>query len=313
MKPHDAAVLTTDEDWIVLTANQEANEIFGDATDGVVGRALPDLVRCPSLFDSDHGPLPQGHRAAATVGTGRRTVELTVIRQEATTRIIVLRDLTERAKLQREMLGVAEREQRRIGRDLHDGLSQHMVGLSMLARALARRLQQQGGEDAEAARRIAELVAELVATTREMARGLYPLELETKGLVEALQVLASRAQSLTGVRTEMRQYGAPPVNLHIETATHLYRIAQEAINNAARHAGATSIQVSIDVDATGVLTLSVMDDGQGLPSQARRQGGMGLRVMAERASMIGARLSIEPGPRRGTAVRCVLERAATAQ
>ncbi len=218
--------------------------------------------------------------------------------------LLVLVDVTERRRLERDVVEVAEAERRRLGRDLHDGLGQDLAGIAYLAQSLADRLAQARSPEAEVAREIAEMVRECSSRTRALARGLCPVVEEPEGLVHALRDLAETTAEMYDV---VCRFECPePVRLADTTAaTHLYRIAQEAVSNAARHGRPRTIVVRLQRRA-GAVVLTVEDDGVGMPEGGGPGPGLGLRTMRYRAAQIGGVLEVRPRPGGGTVVRCVL-------
>ena len=215
---------------------------------------------------------------------------------------VFVRDITERRELEKEILQVGEREQRRIAQDLHDGLGQLLVGTAYLTSTLRDKLSAQALPEARELSRILEVVYEAIAQTRSLARGIHPVEPEPNGLMAALQALAGRTKKMfsVGCRFNCRR----PVLLHDNTvATHLFRIAQEAITNAIKHGKSRRIQISLTA-TSGRITLAIKDNGTGLPARSRKQPGMGLRIMRYRAGMIGGSLAVQKMPAGGTAVIC---------
>ena len=215
----------------------------------------------------------------------------------------IIKDITERRRLEREILEAGAREQAKLGRDLHDSLGQTITGMSLLAKGLRSRLARRGAPEAKEALRLAELSSHAVSQVRGMARGLLPAELQTAGLGEALQELAANAKELFGIRCAL----TCPKDLRIPDeamAVQLYRIAQEAVHNAAKHARSpTGVRVRLSLSGRR-LTLSILDDGVGIPSPARRGRGLGLGIMAHRAQMIDAELTLRRRPGGGTEVVC---------
>ncbi len=211
---------------------------------------------------------------------------------------------SERQRLEREILQISEREQQRIGRDLHDDLGQQLAGLSIMATMLSRGLASRAASEAPAAVKISELLKKAVAMTRSLARGLHPVAAEPDGLVSALHDLAARMTSLFHIDC---QFDCPnAVQMADNTAaTHLYRIAQEAVSNAVKHGHARQARISLSSDAE-TLTLTVQDDGCGISGLDPQRQGMGLRIMHYRAGMIGAKVSIANQTSGGTCVTCTL-------
>jgi PAS domain S-box-containing protein len=213
-------------------------------------------------------------------------------------------DVTELRRLEREVIDVASRERQRLSGDLHEGLGQELTGIALLARSLERAIDP-GQPSARAL--VADIVAHINRTidlTREIARGLSPVQIERGSLSAALERLAIEAGRR--LRVDITT-ATDPADIRVSdvAADHLYRIAYEAITNAARHSGCTRIRIELrSVGAT--LELSVTDDGTGLPSNAPAADGIGLKIMAYRARLLGASFRIEPGPRAGTRVIVVM-------
>ena len=218
------------------------------------------------------------------------------------------------APIEEELLKVAENEQLRIGRDLHDGLVQHLVGLSALAELLTEKTKSRSPAEHDLAAKMEALIEQAVEQARTVARGLHPLELRNGEVVEALEELAVATGDLHSLQCQCH-YDEDARVADINQATHLYRIAQEAVNNAVRHGRPTHI--SIDVSRKrGRLMLVVEDDGAGLPpgmsvgklddGMLAQTGGMGLRTMTYRAQALRGTLAIERVPTGGTRVSCVV-------
>jgi signal transduction histidine kinase len=211
-------------------------------------------------------------------------------------------EMQERMRLEEEILSISEREQQRIGHDLHDSLCQHLTGVALAGEVLSEQLAAKSLPEVKAIDHIVELVEGAIELTRTLARGLHPFELEGEGFTDALQELA--ATITEGFKTPCTFECDRPVEIREPgVATHLYRIAQEAITNAVKHSHAKEIVVRL-ADGTNGLALTICDDGVGMPPTI--PGGMGLRTMAYRASVIGATFSVERLPSRGTRVTCQL-------
>ena len=207
-----------------------------------------------------------------------------------------------RAALEREVLEASERERRRIGHELHDGLGQRLTAASLATNALASALQTGASADAPRAEDIACQIREAIAETRALSHGLAPVGLEAGGLMNALAMLAETAKQSGGVRAVF-ECAAPVAVPDAEQATHLFRIAQEAVNNALKHAAPGEIRIGLEQREKS-LTLEIEDDGNGLPEPLPADRGIGLRVMRHRAGLLGGTLEIVPPPAGGTLVRC---------
>jgi PAS domain S-box-containing protein len=215
------------------------------------------------------------------------------------------RDLTERKRLEREVVEIASREQRRIGQDLHDTVAQELTALNLLARDLAETL---GADPAKAARLVERMDQGLQRSQHELRavlRGLLPVAVDSEGLMAALADLADHTRQAGKVSCT---FDCPePVSLADNlAATHLYLIAQEAVHNALKHGRPRAIRISLQSNAG--LVLQVQCDGIGMPALPDANGGLGLRIMRNRAAIIGATLTIEPAEPTGTLVTCVLAR-----
>jgi len=213
-------------------------------------------------------------------------------------------EIAERVRLEKAVLEITERERRAIGHDLHDGLSQHLTGTALVAQALGSRIAGRSPEDAAEIRKIVSLLEQGIEQTRGLAKGLLLAEIERDGLVNALRDMAASLKAQFHANVELVSGSAVSLD-ESGTATHLYRIAEEASRNAIRHGRAKKVVVRLEVEPAS-LVLSVKDDGPGLPPPGSRGQGLGLRIMAHRAAIIGATLSIDSPPGRGTQVTCRL-------
>jgi signal transduction histidine kinase len=215
--------------------------------------------------------------------------------------------LLERARhLEHEIVNISEAEQRRLGRDLHDGLCQYLAGLSCAAAGLRDDLRALHLEDkAESADELVKLLQDSVVQTRDLAHALVPAQVVELGLAVALESLAQSITRLHAISCTFEAREAPS-HCDNETATHLYRIAQEAISNAIKHGAAKNIHVSL-ATAGDRLILRVTDDGLGLRERGSTKGS-GLAIMEYRARISGGDLKIGPAERSGTEVRCTVRR-----
>lgn len=218
-----------------------------------------------------------------------------------------MRDLTERKDLQQQIIQVSTAEQERIGREIHDSIGQQLTALGMLATSLERRLDKgKHLREAEAAGELVRHLQQTLRDTRTLASGLSPLQIGPEGLPDALSLLVERTQESSGVRCRF-DWSGPIGPLGEDVAVHLYRIAQEAVHNAIKHAHPDHIEVALH-SADHVIVLAVHDDGVGIASDSARQGGLGLHIMQYRVRLIGAALRISAGPEGGTVVRCTWHR-----
>jgi PAS domain S-box-containing protein len=214
----------------------------------------------------------------------------------------VARDITERKRLQKEILEISDREQRRIGQDLHDGLCQQLAGIELMSQAIAQKLAAKSEEDSKRVAEIAGHVRDAITHTRSLARGLSPVTLESEGLMSALQELATNTGKIFNVACLF--YFTQPVEVPDHAvATHLFRIAQEAVSNAIKHGKANRIAIRLKKRQNRV-SIMVVDNGSGLSKKNPKSKGMGLRIMQSRAGMIGGKLVIENNRNGGACVVC---------
>jgi signal transduction histidine kinase len=216
--------------------------------------------------------------------------------------VVVYTDISSRKLMEKQIAEISDREQRRIGQDLHDSLCQHMVSIAFAAELLRDKLERHNLAEAAQAENIAGMVNEGISQARNLARGLYPVRLEVDGLASALEELAAAAQARNNVNCHFAC--DEQVFIHDEVAgNNLYRIAQEAINNAIKHGRGKNISIGLGAVEDEV-TLTVKDDGAGFPEALDAGRGMGLHIMNYRAKMIGAFLDIRRGAGGGTIVIC---------
>jgi PAS domain S-box-containing protein len=209
-----------------------------------------------------------------------------------------------RRRAERQLLEVSEREQQRIGQDLHDGLCQQLVGMAYIADNVRHKLANKSRPEAVTVARIAKLARTVAIQARQIARGLNPVSLGKTGLMTALDDLVSSTQAMFSIRCRFDCYQRVLVPDH-ETAVHLYRIAQEAIQNSITHGKATEIVVSLRRQ-DGAIIVGVTDNGCGLAKVSTSGSGMGFENMNYRARTIGARLEFAPRNKGGTVVNCTL-------
>jgi PAS domain S-box-containing protein len=314
-------IITIDGRGIIESANPAAEKIFGYPAAEVIGKNVSVLM--PSPYREAHdGYLANYFRTgrAKIIGIGREVVgrrkdgtvfpmDLSVSEVRLADRRMFtgfVRDITERKRLEREILEASNREQRRIGQDLHDGLSQQLAGIELMCGVLEQKLGAKARAEAGRAGEIARHVREAIAHTRRLARGLSPVQLDANGLMSALQELAANVEHMFRIQCRF-QCDEPILIQNNAAATHLYRIAQEAINNAIKHGKAKKILITFRPTGDRHCLL-ISNDGAPFPSEAKQSQGMGLRIMDYRAGEIGASLQIRGGDGQGTTVMCVFDK-----
>jgi signal transduction histidine kinase len=214
-------------------------------------------------------------------------------------------ELIERRRLQKEYSEKLHEWHKGLARELHDDLGQELTGLTCLAKALAERLAARGGADARDAAHLADGARRALDKTRVLARGLVPVDVEPQGLASALRDLADGVARDSGLVVHF-ECSENVIVQGRDAAWHLFRIAQEAMTNAVRHAEAREITVGLQ-DCGGTLIMEIADDGRGLPEEGLRHGGAGIRNMRYRAGLIDAELVFMPRPNGGTQVVCTLQ------
>jgi PAS domain S-box-containing protein len=308
-------VFTHDMSGNITSINKTGEQILGRPRDAILSKNLIEFV-------------VEEQRAAAAQWLAQvaKSAELPPaewdclnsagqrIRLEISTRVVgragkqmevegIARDITERKRLEREILEISSREQRRIGHDLHDGVCQQLAAIAYRMDILAEQLQEKGVAESSEAERVGGLVNEAINQTRGVARGLFPISLEENGLVSALEELAVNTSNLFKVQCQFSAEGPLP-QAENGVALHLYYIAQEAVLNAAKHSRAGNISISL-TRANDRFILAIHDDGSGFELSDHGFRGMGIRIMRYRARVIGATLDLKSQPGQGTQISCV--------
>lgn len=318
----DDAIIGKSLDGTIVSWNSGAERIYGYSAQEMLGRECNVLVPpqdWPTVVAQLKG-VGRGERIETFEAIRVRkngspiniSVTLSSVKDSAGNIIgssEIERDITERKRLEQEVLLISDRERRRIGQDLHDGLGQHLTGIAFLSKSLQQRLASKAisgaaatSEESAEAGRIAELVQQAVGQTRALARGLHPVETSANGLMAALNDLATRVGSYSKVECTFECEASVPVADNV-VATHLYRIAQESVTNAIKHANTKRIRITLHTTG-GKLKLIVEDEGVGISDVAGSPLGLGMRIMRYRAKMIGGILTIACGEKCGVVVAC---------
>lgn len=326
------AIISIDERGTIESVNPATEKLFGYDSSELLGRNIKMLM--PEPFQGEHdGYLRNYIRTGIPkiIGIGR---EVTGLRKDGSTfpmslsvseirlderRLFtgIIHDLSGRRVLERQVLDASTDEQRRIGQDLHDGLCQDLIGMAFQADFAAKNLAAREAPEAEAISKLAMTIRDAAAQARQLSHGLNPVNLEAGGLPAALQTMAEKVSTAHQVSCTFHWGGNAQVHDDM-IATHLYRIAQEAIGNAIRHGKAGRIQVRFSATRGERLTLVVKDNGIGLPQSLLQKAntvpttgittpkpsGIGLQTMRYRANMIGANLWFSPARGNGTIMTC---------
>jgi PAS domain S-box-containing protein len=313
----DDAIIGKTLDGLITSWNAGAVRVYGYTAEEAVGRPVSMLCP-PERVDEVAQNLqrvcrgePVEHFVTQRVRRdgGRIDVSLSISPVKDTNGNVIgasaiARDVTCTKALQREVLAIAGEEQRRIGQDLHDGTGQELTGLAMLGQRLFAALASQGLPEADLASKIVVGLEEALGHVRGLSKGLVPVEVDAEGLMAALADLVTRTEELHGVRCTFDCKQRVRV-LDNQTATHLYRMSQEALANALKHGTPKHIAVRLKSEGD-LVTLEIADDGTGLVEAPCGPTGMGLRIMHYRAELIGAKLAIKPNKPSGTHIVCAL-------
>jgi len=314
-------IITIDEKGTVESLNPAAERIFGYAAAEVIGRNISMLM--PSPYHEEHDQylrnyMETGVRRIIGIGRevrGRRKDGSTFPMEIAVSELHVddgrrftgiVRDISIRKRLEREIMEVSARERRRIGQDLHDGLGQELTGIAFRVSSLQEDLAARELPEADDAGRIADLVNQAIRHARALVKGLCPVEGGPEGLSVSMNDLANTVRHAYG--RSCTYEGDDRVTVADHTlGTHLYYIASEAVNNALKHARAEHIRIRLMPEGDRYGVIEIEDDGVGFDLNQSRDSGRGLKIMHYRARMIGAALEVAPGARCGTVVRCRFE------
>ena len=314
------AIISTDSERRILLFNAAAERMFRCSADEALGTPFDRFIpmRSRAAHEGHHRHFSETGETSRVMGnlgavSGLRAdgeefpVEASISQVEIGSGkifTVILRDVTERKRLEQDVLEISEIERGRIGQDLHDDLGQQLAGLWFFSATIEKNLRAERSAQADTVARIAGQLDKALALTRSLARGLQPVVAEPGGLMAALSELAERSAELFKLRCRLEC--RRPVEVHDPAAaTHLYRIAQEAVTNAARHGHAKRISVLLSSSEKDLM-LTVNDDGSGVQEPAQTHNGMGIRTMKYRAEAMGGSLIFRNKPRGGTTVICTI-------
>ena len=268
-----------------------------------------ERVRVAALTKQTAGEYDEQYRIVRPTGEARWIRDRAYPVQDTTGQVYrivgIAEDITERKRLEKEILDISDRERHRIGQDIHDGLCQHLAGTAFAVTSLEQTLAAVHSSQVTEVRKIAQLMDQAITEARHIAQGLSPVELDPQGLMAALEQLAANVSRLFDVNCTFSCQRAVPVRDNA-VAMELYRIAREGVNNAIKHGKPKHIWVAL-TSVNDRVNLTVEDDGVGIPEVREDGEGMGLHIMAYRARMIGGLLDIQRQAARGTIVTCSVE------
>jgi PAS domain S-box-containing protein len=312
----DDAIIGKTLDGLITSWNKGAENIFGYQRREALGKHISLIIPADRIGEEEtiltkirQGESVEHYETVRRRKDGRAvdiSVTISPIR-EAGGKIIgaskVARDITERRRLENEILEISEREQRRIGNDLHDGLCQELAGIELMCQVLEQKLAARSATESRQVGEIALHIREAMTHTRKLARGLSPVELETNGFMSALHELAANVQKLFKIECRLECPKPVLIRNHVH-ATHLFRITQEAINNAVKHGQAKRVVVFLRPDGDKI-RLAVADNGIGFSRETNKNAaGMGMQIMKYRAGVVDGVLEIQSTIGAGTTVTC---------
>lgn len=297
------------KDGLVVSFHAPTDNDFHLAPETVIGKRVMDLVTSQVAQVAMHylekafrTGQPQKFVSQYLLPGRLRHFEVRIALRGSSTAIAVVRDVTDRESLEREVIENSNRVQMRIGQDIHDGLGQHLTGITFLSRALEKALSAKSLPEANEAAEISRLVIEALAQTRNLARGLFPVDVETTSICQSLRELARTVEQMFNIFCTV-ECSSDLIITHRGISTHLFRLAQEATNNAVKHGRAQRVSILLGSNGSQAI-LRITDDGVGFPPASERKTGLGLRIMSYRAQKIGGTLDIQPGQHGGTVVTC---------
>lgn len=220
--------------------------------------------------------------------------------------------LAQNLTLERQVLEIGDEERRRVGHDLHDGLGQHLTGISLLAEAISQQLKSGHAPNPANVERITQLVNDAVRITRDMAKSLSPMTLERDGILPAIEELADTTSALAGIECTC-EFDGGDLPLERTRALHLFRIVQEAVSNAVRHGKARHVSIRLRRTQHDIKVV-VTDDGTGLSRKTSANPGLGLKIMEYRSRMLDASLAVARASATGGTIvtcRCPVDAAAS--
>jgi len=312
----DDAIVSADLEGTITSWNAGAQRLYNYAPEEILGRSIFTLI--PRNREGEMRKIrkkiqcgePVQHFETVRLKKARIPVDVSITVSPITNdagRIVgvsaITRDISERKQLEQAVVEASSREQRRIGQDLHDGLCQQLTGIGLLWKAIAQREAVRALPEAAEMKEISQLIAKTIGEARDLARVLCPVEVESNDLGAALKNLGLSMERLFATSCVVRcQQAALLADRTV--ATHLYRIAQEAVSNAIHHGKAARVWIHL-AWKKNQLTLRIRDNGSGFSKGRDSKQGLGIRSMRYRAHVIGGTLTIQSKRGAGTTVTCV--------
>ena len=313
-------IITTNIDGRILNLNHSASRMFGYDEEEIKGKNVNVLI--PESDSLGDHYLNRYSKIIEKRGVGYRR-EMVGQRKDGSTfplelsvsevewegnRLFtgVVNDVSERRRLEREILRISEEERRNLGQDLHDGLGQMLTGIHLISKNLAQKLESNGIQGADKVQEIADLIKEADEYAKALAHGLVLVDFKKEGLNTALEQLTKQVEKLFDVHCTINNKGNISIHNDMQ-GMHLYRIAQESISNAVKHGQASNIVIDL-IKENGSLQLSIKDDGIGFAGSQKKnkKKGMGINIMRYRASILSGRIEIFETEDQQTKVACTI-------
>lgn len=311
-------IITVDEEGNIKSFNKAASKIFGYSEEEVLGRNVKMLMSDPYYSEHDYLNRYPETEEKRIIGyrrelTGKKKdgslfpMELSVSEVQWKGKKLftgVVNDISERRRLEREILRISEEERRNLGQDLHDGLGQMLTGISLISQNLARKLKSNDIPGAGEVQEISNLIKEADEYAKALAHGLIHVNFEEEGLQTALYQLSNQAEKFFDITCSCTCDSSIKIDNNMK-AMNLYRIAQEAVSNAVKHGSAKNIDISLTAEKNSI-QLAIKDNGIGFSESTREKNkkGMGIYIMKYRANMMAGNLEITNTDDNKTAVIC---------
>jgi PAS domain S-box-containing protein len=303
-----------DKEYRYRFCNARYETFYGKSVDEIQGRTVSEVFGESSFLQSK--PKIDAAMQGTQIVFEQRHIGIDGVSRIGETRLVpnknaegavigvyvLTDDITQRRALEKEVLSVSVQQQLQMGQDLHDGIGQELTGLGMITDTMLLALSQSNSEHEFIAKKLADGIKRTLGQTKLLARGLNPVDVSPGGICSALLEMAIHVESLYGIKCVVDC--APEIEFDDDQISiNLFRIAQEATTNAARHGRAEIVEINF-CQIDDQIELSIVDDGCGIDLKNQTSRGMGLRTMAYRAGLIGAQLQITSNAGEGTSVRC---------
>lgn len=310
------AILSIGEDGKVIRLNAAATDLFGYDKDELVESSVDLLI--PPSFDDYAKMYLERIKKKNGEKISEKGMEINAMKKDGTEFPVelslaevtwdgrkiytaIIKDMTKRRELERRIIEVGNEERRSIGRDLHDGLGQMLTGIRLLSENMAEKLKGKNIPEADGVKEIAKMVREADEYARELAHGMVVTELENKGLFKAIENLCERTEKTAGLTCTFKKSEDLEIN-DFDIALHLFRIIQEAVNNALRHSDANTIEIELSINPH--LRLAISDDGDDFDFDEEEFPGSGIQIMNYRAKLLGGHFEISRTDDNRTKVQC---------